>query len=422
MEKYAISDDPNARELLKEGETFELFERIPEYRAQREATLSQSESTSKTEEEISVAEEACEDGEEEVCDSDDNVSLRNHDGDEKEKKEKKKEKCCPIQYITGEFLLFFERLGLKMNNKVDPNVIYKAMCRRCECDKKLAYFCDSFEYHYIHINLENPLLTNLDYFDKVSETTLVEGWTAYWINDVSRAFHVSTANRKTSDSVGIVILSTLITLEIFNRYPTGVVLRGRYIYLNGDALKFFVSILDDSSLKTELLQDINERYGKEDITETVDLLHYCMSLGLGWMSAGKHGKMLHNHIIKSFVIDDLPYYLQQLKPYQICQFVINSVCGESDGFAITEHFTLCNEENWKKLYFVFTDDDVRAQAFQTYINERILMLANQILCNKILVEFNKIQDKRKNVRENIDECSTWLKDFDEYVDLEIEES
>uniref|UniRef100_A0A914Z5S7 Uncharacterized protein n=1 Tax=Panagrolaimus superbus TaxID=310955 RepID=A0A914Z5S7_9BILA len=103
-----------------------------------------------------------------------------------------------------------------------------------------------------------------------------------------------------------------------------------------------------------------------------------MSLGLGWMSAGKHGKLLHNYIIKSLVFDEIPEHLNQFKTYEICQFVINTVCGDSDGFAITEHFTLCSEENWKYLHNVCVEVDFQIRAFHTYINDRLVMLANEI--------------------------------------------
>uniref|UniRef100_A0A914Z0E8 Uncharacterized protein n=1 Tax=Panagrolaimus superbus TaxID=310955 RepID=A0A914Z0E8_9BILA len=370
MEKYKISDDPDICDLMNEvaDETLESCKHIPQCHAEQEAT--EGEAVSERDK-VSEAEEACEF---------ENASMSNHNGDEENEgvEEEKEMENHYFQNVTSEFVLFFQRLALEPNNEIDLDVMYRVMCGRSPCDKKLAYFCDRIEYQYMYIELENPLLTNLDFFDKVCDAAVIDEWTGYWTHDIAHAFHVSTIITKISDPVGIVILSTLIAMEMFHRYPGRAVMRGRCIYVTGEALKFFRTVLEDKVLQTELLQDINARYGREDITEIGDLLHYCMSLGLGWMSAGTHGKMLHNYIIKSFVFDEIPEHLNQFKTYQICQFVMNTVCGDSDGFAITEHFTLCSEENWKYLHSVCTEVDFQIRAFHTYINDRLVMLANEI--------------------------------------------
>uniref|UniRef100_A0A914Y8R8 Uncharacterized protein n=1 Tax=Panagrolaimus superbus TaxID=310955 RepID=A0A914Y8R8_9BILA len=185
---------------------------------------------------VSEAEEACEF---------ENASMSNHNGDEENEgveEEKEMHNYYPGHYITSEFEQFFQRLALEPNNEIDLDVMYRVMCGRNVCDKKLTYICDFIEYQYMYIELENPLLTNLDHFDKVSDAAVIDGWTGYWMHDIAHAFNVSVVYTKISDPVGIVILSTLIALELFHRYPGRSVMRGRCIYVTGEALNFFRTV------------------------------------------------------------------------------------------------------------------------------------------------------------------------------------
>uniref|UniRef100_A0A914Q919 Uncharacterized protein n=1 Tax=Panagrolaimus davidi TaxID=227884 RepID=A0A914Q919_9BILA len=206
---------------------------------------------------------------------------------------------------------------------------------------------------------------------------------------------------------------------MFFRYPQSVVMLGRFIYATGEALTYLYFLMIDDDEKSNILRQNNSIFGNPEISDLSALLRHCMDSGLGWLSAEKHGRMIHNHIIKTIVYDEIPEYLLRFENYQLCQFIMNIICGENDGYAITEHFTLCNEENSKKLQrFLSIDNETRVRIISDFLDDRLIMLGNEIICHKTLKEFDIINKKRENIRENISDCVKWLSDFCEYVRLD----
>uniref|UniRef100_A0A914PEF3 Uncharacterized protein n=1 Tax=Panagrolaimus davidi TaxID=227884 RepID=A0A914PEF3_9BILA len=248
---------------------------------------------------------------------------------------------------------------------------------------------------------------------------ILDGWDCIWIYDIAHAFNLDSTETKMNDPVNVVVLSTLIALEMFFRFPQSVVMLGRYIYATGEALKYLDFLMKDDDEKSIFSHEINSIFGTPEIADISALLRHCMDSGLGWLSAEKHGRMIHNHIIKTITYDEIPEYLHRFENYQLCQFIMNIICGENDGYAITEHFTLCNEENWKKLQkFLSIDIETRIRIISDYLDDRLIMLGNEIICDKTLKEFDIINKKRENIRENISDCVKWLSDFSEYVRLD----
>uniref|UniRef100_A0AC35GL32 Uncharacterized protein n=1 Tax=Panagrolaimus sp. PS1159 TaxID=55785 RepID=A0AC35GL32_9BILA len=118
--------------------------------------------------------------------------------------EEEKEADLSEYLIRGEFAMLFHRLGLKMDDKADINATYRALCGRSPCNQKLAFFCDKFEQYYMYKNPENRLLTNLDYFDKISAMAILDGWKRIWIYDIAHAFNLDSTDTKMDNPVNVV--------------------------------------------------------------------------------------------------------------------------------------------------------------------------------------------------------------------------